>query len=80
MVCVSCIFIPIFIWIWFEFFMPIIFSVKSMIFGKPTVEPVKASDEKNVPLDEKKYSSCPFAKNKPECEITEQSTDAKKDN
>ncbi len=51
-----------------------------MIFGKPAVEPVKASDEKNVPLDEKKYSSCPFAKNKPECEITEQSTDAKKDN
>jgi hypothetical protein len=32
MVCVSCMIIPVFIWIWFQFILPIIKKVKSYFF------------------------------------------------
>lgn len=56
MVCVSCIFIPIFIWIWFEFVMPILLKLKSLVFGTK-VEPVTKAAE-----TEKKDLKCPFGK------------------
>lgn len=52
MCCVSCIAIPIFIWIWFYLIMPVVNKVKSLIWPKEQ-QVEKVMDEKNI---EQNYS------------------------
>jgi hypothetical protein len=72
MVCISCIFIPIGIWIWFEFFMPILMRVKTLVFGNTAIESDNNKEEKKEKTDLK----CPFSKQQQQTE----SNDTKKDN
>ena len=53
MVCLSCFIIPICLWIWFQFIMPLIMKIKSILFPGTVV---KAEENKDDP---KKYE-CPF--------------------
>lgn len=84
MVCISCVFIPIGIWLWFEFVMPILLRLKSLVWGTPQEE---TKSEENKAKDAKDMK-CPFgfsqktdtsAENPTACATTTD-TDNKKEN
>lgn len=61
MVCLTCFIIPIGLWIWFQFIMPIIVRLKSFFF------PEAVKTESEIKNESKKYE-CPFdfCKKKPQ--------------
>lgn len=53
MVCLTCFIIPIGLWIWFQFVLPIIIKIKSLIF------PGEVATENDKKSESNKYE-CPF--------------------
>ena len=67
MVCISCIFIPIGIWIWFNFIMPIVSRVKSYILPSSQLKKDETSNSSNDSnstgtIDQTTNLKCPFRK------------------
>jgi hypothetical protein len=55
MVCLPCVVIPIFLWVWFNFIMPLLIKLKSLIFPQ-----CKSLNEKENSESEKSKKECPF--------------------
>lgn len=66
MVCISCIVIPVFIWLWYRFIQPLLVKLNILSQSKPAVDSSKT--------DAKTELKCPFSGAK-----SETSTEAKKD-
>ena len=52
MVCISCIVIPVFIWVWYRFIQPILSTIKLYFYPSienPKPETEKLLDDKTVP-------------------------------
>lgn len=79
MVCVPCVIIPVFLWVWFTFIMPVIYKLKAMIW--PGADKGEKKEETQEEKDAK--MQCPFdfcKKQKPASETAEVSTESKKTN
>ena len=71
MVCVSCFVMPIAVWVWFQFIMPLLCKIKSLIYPGQA-ETCEKKGEQTIEMQ------CPFKSSKPEETLTkpEVSTDA----
>ena len=54
MVCVPCLVVPVLLWVWFRFIVPLLWKIKGLIF------PNAAGDANPPPVDDSKLK-CPFA-------------------
>jgi hypothetical protein len=59
MVCVACFVMPVCIWLWFEFLMPILFKLKSLLFKQNGDKQEEKVEGEEVTLNETKMK-CPF--------------------
>ncbi len=78
MVCVTCFLIPIGIWVWFNFMMPILTKIKALIWpGKSEETPKQQEDAdsktESVSQDEVKLK-CPFSGKKVAAEVESKKT------